>query len=115
MMTSALERLKAIEQKATPLGEGGWGYFQHFPEFTWHLGQSRNAYRKGVDGSIAEVRTWEDAHLLCVLRTMAPELLALWEACDEVHRRGGSIDPYGAFVKEIEAINAKAKQILGED
>ena len=42
-------------------------------------------------------------------------LLALWEACDEVHRHGGGLDPYGAIVKEIEALNVKANQVLGGD
>jgi hypothetical protein len=82
-----LERLKALEAKATP---GPWSHY----------------VKHGM------VQGEDDTRLISALRNLAPELLALWGAADGDWRELDGLSlPYDTYAA-LKSLNAKAKEVM---
>lgn len=104
-----LEKLKKLENGAAP---GPW----RVKDLKWVYsdcpccGEIAECMQFGA----AEMPSCYHTELFVALRNLAPELIALWEACTEVYGEPG--DDYAQYESHIpsalHALNAKAKEVL---
>ena len=118
-----IETLRAMEAKATP---GPWTYRNCSPvcdeDGNWFATGPGHDEEDHDDPEGAELAAQHDAALIATLRTVAPELLALWEAVEAVNREhcNPTINVHRGcacgICAPLGALNAKAASLgLGQE
>lgn len=104
-----IEKLKALEADATP---APW-FHELYGDGAFRVGSHR--WENPIVASRNETATPEashaDAALISAVRTLAPELIALWGAASRYAKTDETKDAR-AFLAAIDDLNAKAAEIL---